>query len=388
MSGAHSTIGLRVAHLVPTLQPCAASSSAINIARWLGEHGHQSLMITTGGERLGDCDTPGVDLYRYRPGGVGWYLKGRRRFVEQIGDWGPDLLHVHRLDALSLGLSVAEDLRLPLIAGLHRVPNDDEIDLLRRPQVGLVIVPTDALRAHCCGRLGLDRDRVVMIPYGIDLLRYGCDEREGPIALAGALGRFDRDQRSGFSVLIQALTTLHAEGCPLRALLVGSGTHRDPLAESIAAAGLAEAVTIEDAPAHTAPVLQRLDVFVYSALHDEVPLAVIKAMAAGRPVVASAVGGVPELIRDGETGILVPAQDAESLAAALRRVVDDPVAARAMGRNARRQIGETYTIQRVGNAIHELYRCAVRARRGGSSTEAVTTWKRHRTGEDDGLDAV
>jgi glycosyltransferase involved in cell wall biosynthesis len=81
----------------------------------------------------------------------------------------------------------------------------------------------------------------------------------------------------------------------------------------------------------------------------------LEAMAAGRPVVATPVGGTPELVVDGETGLLVPPRDPEALAAALRRVLEDRELAARLGEAGRRRVSERFTLEAMTRRMLELY---------------------------------
>ncbi len=84
-------------------------------------------------------------------------------------------------------------------------------------------------------------------------------------------------------------------------------------------------------------------------------MVLLEAMAAARPVVATPVGGTPELVVDGETGLLVPAGDVDALADALRRLLDDPELAARMGEAGRRRVEERFTAERMVERVLELY---------------------------------
>ncbi len=102
-------------------------------------------------------------------------------------------------------------------------------------------------------------------------------------------------------------------------------------------------------------VLRAADVVVLPSLVEGLPLAVLEAMATGRPVVATPVGGTAEAIVDGESGVLVPPQDSDALAAATISLLRDPARAAAMGRAARRRMEEHYSAERFVQSIQTLY---------------------------------
>jgi len=115
-------------------------------------------------------------------------------------------------------------------------------------------------------------------------------------------------------------------------------------------------------------ILRRMHIVAHPSLTDSRPMAVLEAMAWGRPVVASRVGGLPELIEDGVTGRLVPAGDAEQLAEALAGLARDPAARQAMGRAARQRfVAGGYTTERMVAATLAAYECAIGERAPASA---------------------
>jgi glycosyltransferase involved in cell wall biosynthesis len=78
-------------------------------------------------------------------------------------------------------------------------------------------------------------------------------------------------------------------------------------------------------------------------------------MAAGLPVIATAVGGTPEVVTEGENGLLIPPKDPEALAAALRRLLDDPAGAQRLGQAARRHVQQHFSLDRLGREINKIY---------------------------------
>lgn len=366
-------IGLRVAHLMPALRPTAATSGMLHVCRWLRAHDHQALVVTEGGVRADDFQDAGLALHSYQGGGPGWWLRGRGRLVRDLTDWQPDLLHVHHRDAIPLGAYLGERLRVPVVAHVHRVMDEDTARHLRDPAIALVLVPTAALRAHYVSRLGLDRDRVAVLPYALDLTRFSPagDWQEPPVI--GAVGNW-REAETGADVVIAALSRLQRPDRPVRGLLVGSGGTE--LAERIEAAGLTEVVTLQDAGARVAPHLARMDMFAYSVTDDRCHLALLKAMACGLPVVASAVGGVIEQIDDGETGRLVPPGDVDALVAALEAWLDDRAHAREIGAAAREQLEADHAFEMVGETVHDYYRSVLSGSGVASGTEVAAAMRR------------
>ena len=135
----------------------------------------------------------------------------------------------------------------------------------------------------------------------------------------------------GIEYLLSAAAALRREFPALRVEIAGSGPQREKLEEAVAHAGLGGQVKFLGWIDDLTSVLPRWDVFVMPSLEEGFPIAALDAMAAGLPVVATSVGGVPELIEDGKTGWLVPPRDAEALASRLRLLLCNPELRLSMG---------------------------------------------------------
>jgi len=159
----------------------------------------------------------------------------------------------------------------------------------------------------------------------------------------------------GVDVLIDALPVMFAKAnCDV--WIVGDGPLRLQLETQVEASGLRERVSFLGFREDVFDLLRVADVVVMPSRWEGLPMTLLEAMAMGRPVVASAVGGIPELIRHGETGWLVPPEDARALAETLTYVLDNADVARQVGERARGSIGENYAIEVVAQHTLDFYR--------------------------------
>jgi glycosyltransferase involved in cell wall biosynthesis len=161
------------------------------------------------------------------------------------------------------------------------------------------------------------------------------------------------------------MATLRDARPSLKLLLVGDGPLEEVLRRRAAALGLADRVCFLGVRRDLATVLAALDVFAIASLWEGLPLALVWAMGAGLPVVATTAGGIPEAVDEGQTGLLVPPGDATALAGALDRLLDDPRGRAGMGQQAQRQARARFGIEAHLDALVQLYRqgLAARARR-------------------------
>jgi len=217
---------------------------------------------------------------------------------------------------------------------------------------------------------GVDESRFRIIPNGIDLPKVaGAEERaatrrelgvpDNAVAI-GSVGRLAPEKNP--SMLLEVMATLSARGGslpPVTLVLVGDGPEKETLRRLAARPELKNRVVLAGARADVPRVLGAFDLFVTASSTEGMPNAVMEAMAAGLPVVATRVGGNPELIRDGDNGALVPYGDADALSAALAGLLSAPEQAREMGQRGRRRVESELSMERMADGHGALYRRAL-----------------------------
>jgi glycosyltransferase involved in cell wall biosynthesis len=202
---------------------------------------------------------------------------------------------------------------------------------------------------------GVRREKIRVIYSGIEAERFqsadGGRKRE-PLVVGTLAGLV---KRKGHRYLLEAAARLKQQGVDLRYCFGGEGPERRDLQELALQLGLRDEVSflgwVSDAPRFFASV----DIFALPSLFEGLGVAVLEAMAAGKPVVASFVGGIPELVEDQTTGLLVPPGDFESLAGALSRLASDPELVRAMGEMGRETVRHRFTMEQMALQNEAFY---------------------------------
>jgi glycosyltransferase involved in cell wall biosynthesis len=202
------------------------------------------------------------------------------------------------------------------------------------------------------------RDRVVVIHCGTDptLFQPPPSRAGGPWTVVCVASL---QPQKGQRYLIDAVRRLVADGIDVRCLLVGDGETRAELERQVGAAGLEDHVLfLGQQPRHRvvelvggADVVAQPSVILPSGKMEGIPVALMEAMAMERPVVATDISGVSELVEDGVTGLLVPAGDPARLADALRAIHDDPDVAARLGRASRRRVVEEFNLTRTARDL-------------------------------------
>ena len=278
------------------------------------------------------------------------YLVHARRVKRLIHQLQPDLLHA--LHLTSYGFLGALAGRRPFVLSVWGT------DVLEAPDLTPFhrwLTRYALARADCITATGLHlatettrytpRDTpVTVVPYGVDLERFTPASRQadGSVVI-GAASRLGPEK--GITYLIEAFAALRARyGERVRLRIAGEGPERRRLEAQIAKLGLQDGVELLGWLEHAElpAFLETLDVFALPSTWEGFGVSAVEASAMQLPVVASNIHGIPDAVRDGVTGLLVPPADPASLADAIRRLVDDEALRRRLGRAGRDYVAQQY----------------------------------------------
>jgi glycosyltransferase involved in cell wall biosynthesis len=267
------------------------------------------------------------------------------------------LVHAATLSGNLFGLAGAALARVPVRIGSQRGYDYDRSRterLLQRAAYATAhrIVSNSAAVADHFASHGIPRDRFVIIPNGVAPSPF---PRRPIIAVRRITMIGTLRTVKGHDVLIDAAPALLARHPRIHFEIVGGGPLLGALRERTEARGVAAAFTFHGHREDVAERVAESDIVVMPSRSEGLPNAILEAMAAGRAVVASAVGGIPEVIQDGATGILVPAGDPDALAQAIGGLADDPGRADAIGVAARAAAESTFSYDRMVQSYEQLY---------------------------------
>jgi glycosyltransferase involved in cell wall biosynthesis len=262
----------------------------------------------------------------------------------------PDIVLLCNQRAARLGAPAARCAGVPVVVvrnGLEgSFKNKPWNRWLARTCITGFVLNAEALRKELLGFGWLAPDRATVIYNGIDPAkvqpRRPREETRASLGvlpdapLLACIARLADDK--GQDVLMQAVATLRAEHPGLRVWIVGDGPRRADLQGRIAAMGLEQQVRLLGFRDDVPDLLAAVDALVIASAREGLPNIALEAMAAGRPVIATAVSGTPEAVVDGETGWLVPPRDPDALAAVIRCLLGDLDHARAMGERGRARV--------------------------------------------------
>jgi glycosyltransferase involved in cell wall biosynthesis len=304
-------------------------------------------------------------------------LRGARRVPGLVGRLRRerfDVFHAHLAWPLAAKypLAAAIGARVPaVVATVHLAP-EFALDRSTRLQhralstaVGRYVAVSHDVAAQLAARLGWPPAKITVIHNGVPLPATEPRRDEalrnslaGAAPLAVTVARLT--QQKGIDTLVRAA----ADAPGVQFAVVGDGPERTRLEAAARSLGVADRVRFLGHRHDVPDLVAAADVFVLPSRWEGSSLALLEAMAAGKPVVATAVGGTRELVTDGETGILVPPDDATALADAVRSLALDATRAGALGAAARARVAAEFEISAKTEALTDLYRDVLKARRG------------------------
>ena len=280
----------------------------------------------------------------------------------------PDIIHIHsRRGADTLGLIAAK------ITGIGKVILSRRVDDPVKPgwltQLRYVKLPDRVVTvskgiARVLEAAGVPASGIRQVYSAIDFRAY-----QSALEVTAARARLDLPPgvpvlvviaqlipRKGHRFLLQALPTVLAKHPGTRVLFVGEGAEEAALRAEVARGGLESCVRFLGYRNDIGDILRACDVLVHPATMEGFANVAVQAMASGIPVVSSAVGGMPESVRDGVTGLLVPPCDPPALAAALMRLLDDPALRARLGEQGRRIVEQEFNTDAMIEGNLRVYR--------------------------------
>jgi glycosyltransferase involved in cell wall biosynthesis len=287
-------------------------------------------------------------------------LGGRyeRALTRLVADLRPAVVHAHLFASAAAAVRAVRHLPVPLVVTEHTEgPWQDRqaraVSGVVYRHADRVVALSSAIRDLLVTGYGVAPERVeVLLPTAAAPPAGGGPTPDPGRPVVGLVGRLVPEQ--GVDVFLRAAALVSAVVPQARFLVVGDGPLRPDLEHRAAVLGLADAVTFTGYRCDAPNVLAGLDVLAVPSRSDGSPLVVCEAMAAGVPVVASRVGGLPDLVEDGGSGLLVRPGEAEDLARALVSLLLDPEAARRLGARGRR-LAASRSHERLVDRMTQLY---------------------------------
>ncbi len=344
---------MHILHIIRSANFAGSERFLLTLARAQKEEGHRTTAVIVPGKRMESiCREEGMDLASV-PANA---LFGSIRLSRWARENGVDAIHTHLTGAARLGLAVARRLGIPCVAHLHIYRADPAYAAVAAYGKGRLVGVSRHVAAFYEKSFSLAPGSIPVAMNASFVLENpdaALTRTEAAAALRDELdlpedsrlllftGRLSKGK--GQDVAIEAMKTIAARHPQARLLLAGTAKRGSGmeavLRRQVREAGLEESVIFLGFRRDVVRLMRAADLCLMPSRMDVMPLVAVEAMMLGCPLVATNVCGVPELIGDGKTGLLVPPEDPQALARAAIRLLDDPAAASAIGLAAEAHAG-------------------------------------------------
>lgn len=358
MSDAAAESRSRVLLLSGVFEVRGSSAGTLRLAERLPEYGFEPLMVCRNADRVSRDRFQQLAIREYK--GLSTRLIGllaRRLLAHDFRDEPPTLIHAQSRYEAAVGNWLATFWDRPLVVSVHGFLGPRERLLMDRRHGRRVMAVSEAVRDDLLGRVNLPEDRIMVVPGGVDppqVARLVSVLDPDHVPVVGTAGPLEVVK--GLPFFLGAAQKVLATGRDVEFLVAGAGPEEINLRRMAMELGIGERVTFLPNRPDFSDALAAIDVFCLPSLQQGLGTIMLEAMSLGRPVIASDVGGVYSVVRDNETGLVVPPRDSEALALRILEFLDDPAHAWAIGEAGREAVEKEFGTSRMVERSVAVYR--------------------------------
>jgi len=382
---------MRVLLVAEALDASGVTSYVETLARALARRRHAVRLLAPGGPRAAALREAGVEVLEVPGLFRGSFFPRTKGAVRAARAFSPNVIHATELAALGRAARLGARTGTPHVATAHRFPRAAR-EARPRAATRAILAVSEALREYLVNHLLVPKELISVVPNGVAVpahpptLHREVEEEASPAAAAAvaamaaaveaeanggeanegvprripAVGCFGRlVPRKGRDVFLEAARLVLDRGCDAEFVLAGRGPELKRLLRRARELKLRSRLTVRTEGVGAGRVMPALDIFVEPSLQEGLGLATLEAMAWGLPVVASAVGGLLGVVREGETGYLVPPRDPEAIADRIVSLASDARLRREMGQAGRALVESEFTVRRMVDLTEAAYRRAL-----------------------------
>lgn len=355
---------MKVLHVEGGRNLYGGARQVLYLLEGLERHGIDNLLVCPAGSELAREGAAHAEVHAIpMAGDLDFRLIGRLyRIIRRVR---PDLVHLHsRIGADVMGGIAARLAGVPVVHSRRQDNPEMRWAVAMKYRLHDRVVAISEGIGHVLASEGMPASKLRCVRSAIDpapfrrpgnrpwfLAEFGLPEDCIAIGVIAQL-----IERKGHRFLLEALPDLVGRYPGLHVLLFGKGPMESSLIEIVRRRGLTDRVHFPGFRDDLPRILPCLDLVVHPALREGLGISLLQAAAAGVPIVASRAGGIPEAVRDGENGLLVPPGDAVALAAAIHRLLDDPELARGMGKRGEALIDREFSVEGMVEGNLAVYR--------------------------------
>lgn len=351
---------LKILHIDPERNWGGGEAQVFGLLSYLAERGHRNALLTDPRGRLFQqsqaLDVATMPLVvrndlDLRP------VPGLRRLIRRE-DY--DIVHLHTKRAHALSLWLSHSASRPKYVVTRRMDYPESKSwytrcLYNRKVDGVIAISKKI--SELLAEAGVERERIRLIHSGMDPKPFDraavARELHPETIVVGVAAVLE--ERKGHRFLLEAARQLKARGCNITYRIAGEGSLRKALEQTALRLGLKEDVEFLGFVTDMPGFLTNVDIVVLPSLLEGLGVSVLEAMAAGKAVIASRVGGLPELVIDGITGFLVEPRDVEGLAHAIAKLAGDRMLLQEMGQKGKQRLEKNFTMQRMARENEGYY---------------------------------
>jgi glycosyltransferase involved in cell wall biosynthesis len=355
----HSRL-LKILHIDPERHWGGGEAQVLGLLSYLAERGHRNDLLTHPDGRL--FRESQVLSVRTIPLVVRNDLDLRPipRLRRLIRDENYDIVHFHTKRAHALSFWLSSGVPRPKCVVTRRMDYPETNNwytrcLYNRKVEGVVAISQKIFELLV--QAGVEPEKIRLIHDGIDPRPFesaaNTHDMNSECVVVGMAAVLE--ERKGHRFLLEAARRLKTQGCRIQYRLAGDGSLRQSLEKTVTRLGLKDDVQFCGFVSDIPTFLSQVDIFVLPSLFEGLGVSVLEAMAAGKAVIASRVGGLAEIVLDGVTGFLVMPGNAEVLAATIAKLADDRSLSRVMGQRGRARLKEHFTLAQMASTNEAYY---------------------------------
>lgn len=345
------------------------SNYILTLAAALKKRGVETIVASSGGDLVPELNSHGIKHVRI-PVATKFEFDPRLLIAAlalrgTVKAEGVDIIHAHSRVSQVVAYLLSGMTGIPVVTTCHGY---FKLRLRRLFDTwgSKVIAISRAVKEHLISDLKVSANRVELVYSGIDPDRfdrdYSDDEirraktslglKDGPVV--GTIGRLSSVK--GQRYLVEALATVMAERRDVQGLIIGGGPEKIALETQARSMGISDSLKFVNSTVDTHRFLSLMDIFVFPSVKEGLGIALLEALASARPSIASDIGGIGDIIKDGSDGILVKVGDPSAIAEAVIKLLDNKVLAAELGRQGRELVRKRFTLDRMAGEIAGIYK--------------------------------
>lgn len=348
---------LKVLFLAKELSCRGTSIYTLTLAEELQRRGHKVKVICGGGILVDRFAKRGIPVSVYEPILEPWTeLFRTTRILDMVKDYGTDLIHIQTPYLADLGARLAGKLRRPYLLTFPHVKTFQKRLKIGHKWMRGVITLTESAREHLVNETHIPKEMIRIIYAGVNLKylkQFSPADESDHKTVVGIIGPLE--EWRGHKCFIEAAQAVLRQNAKVQFLIIGEGPLEDELRKQSRNLGINKSITFMAGLTDYYNVLPKVDIFVFPILQMGMGMTILEAMGCGKPVITSAIGDIYRLIKEGETGFLIPPNDVRTIKDKLLNLINNRILAREVGIRARQFVKANFPVEKMVEQTLQLY---------------------------------